>query len=74
MKGYGNLLVVDHGGGYYSVYAHLDKFACKLNDQLKTREVVGGVGQGAFSDTPSLYFEIRKDGVPEDPLIWISQL
>jgi len=74
MKGYGNLLVVDHGGGYHSVYAHLDKFTCKVHDQLKAADVVGGVGPGVFSDTPSLYFEIRKDGVPEDPLIWIKQL
>jgi septal ring factor EnvC (AmiA/AmiB activator) len=71
MKGYGNLLVVNHGGGYYSVYAHLDKFACTVNDHLQALDVVGRVGQGQFSDTPSLYFEIRKDGVPEDPLIWI---
>lgn len=74
MKGYGNLLVVDHGGGYHSVYAHLDKFNCKVHDQLKAADVVGGVGSGVFSDTPSLYFEIRKDGVPEDPLVWIKQL
>jgi len=74
MKGYGNLLVVDHGGGYHSVYAHLDNFNCKVHDQLKVADVVGGVGSGLFSDTPSLYFEIRKDGVPEDPLIWIKQL
>ncbi len=74
MKGYGNLLVVNHGGGYYSVYAHLDKFACKVNDHILAQDVVGNVGQGQFSDTPTLYFEIRKDGVPEDPLIWISQL
>ena len=74
MKGYGNLLVVDHGGGYHSVYAHLDKFTCKVHDQLKGADIVGGVGSGLFSETPSLYFEIRKDGVPEDPLIWIKQL
>ncbi len=74
MKGYGNLLVVDHGGGYHSVYAHLDKFTCKVHDRLQTSDIVGGVGPGVFSDTPSLYFEIRKDGIPEDPLVWIKQL
>ncbi|MCK5915438.1 MAG: peptidoglycan DD-metalloendopeptidase family protein, partial [Deltaproteobacteria bacterium] len=74
MKGYGNLLVVDHGGGYYSVYAHLDKFTCSVNDRLKALDVVGEVGQGLFSDASSLYFEIRKGGVPEDPMIWISQM
>ncbi len=74
MKGYGNLLVVDHGGGYHTVYAHLDKFTCKVHDQLQSADVVGGVGSGVFSDTPSLYFEIRKDGIPQDPLVWIKQL
>jgi septal ring factor EnvC (AmiA/AmiB activator) len=74
MKGYGNLLVVDHGGGYVSVYAHLRHLACRVNDYLKSRQVVGEVGIGAFSDVPSLYFEIRRDGIPEDPLTWVSQL
>ncbi len=74
MKGYGNLLVVDHGGGYYSIYAHLEDFACRINDRLRAFDVVGRVGQGALSDIPSLYFEIRKGGIPEDPLIWVSQL
>ncbi|MCK5681334.1 peptidoglycan DD-metalloendopeptidase family protein [bacterium] len=74
MKGYGNLLVVDHGGGYHSVYAHLDKFSCVVNDQLKALDVIGEVGSGVFSETPSLYFEIRQGGVPEDPLVWVSQL
>ncbi|MEA3333990.1 MAG: peptidoglycan DD-metalloendopeptidase family protein [Pseudomonadota bacterium] len=74
MKGYGNLLVVDHGGGYYSIYAHLEEFACRINDRLQALDVVGQVGQGVLSDAPSLYFEIRKGGIPEDPLVWISQL
>ncbi len=74
MKGYGNLLVVDHGGGYYSIYAHLEDFACRINDRLRAFDVVGRVGQGVLSDSPSLYFEIRKGGIPEDPLIWVSQL
>ena len=74
MKGYGNLLVVDHGGGYYSIYAHLEEFACRINDRLQPLEVVGQVGQGVLSDASSLYFEIRKGGIPEDPLVWISQL
>lgn len=74
MKGYGNLLVVDHGGGYYSIYAHLDGFTCRINDNLQALDIVGQVGQGVLSDVPSLYFEIRKGGIPEDPLVWISQL
>ena len=74
MKGYGNLLVVDHGGGYYSIYAHLEAFACRINDRLQAFDIVGRVGQGVLSDASSLYFEIRKGGIPEDPLTWISQL
>jgi septal ring factor EnvC (AmiA/AmiB activator) len=74
LKGYGNLLVVDHGSGYFSVYAHLQDFACKVGAVLVNRQVIGRVGVGMFTDGPSLYFEIRKDGVPEDPLTWVSQL
>ncbi len=74
MKGYGNLLVIDHGGGYVSVYAHLRQMSCRVNDYVKGRQVIGEVGTGAFSDVPSLYFEIRRDGIPEDPLTWVSQL
>ena len=74
MKGYGNLLVVDHGGSYYSVYAHLDEFTCALNDQLRASAIVGRVGRGVLSEAASLYFEIRKEGIPEDPLTWVSQL
>lgn len=74
MKGYGKLLVVDHGGGYYSIYGHLEEFICKVNDQLQATDIVGRVGRGAFSESASLYFEIRKGGVPEDPLTWVSQL
>ena len=74
MKGYGNLLVVDHGGGYYSIYAHLEEFACRINDLLQAFDIVGQVGQGVLSEIPSLYFEIRKGGIPEDPLTWVSLL
>ena len=74
MKGYGNLLVVDHGGGYYSIYAHLDEFVCRINDHLQSLDMVGRVGRGILSDASSLYFEIRKGGIPEDPLTWVSQL
>ena len=74
MKGYGNLLVVDHGGGYYSIYAHLEEFACRINDHLQSSDMIGRVGRGVLSDASSLYFEIRKDGIPEDPLTWVSQL
>ena len=74
MKGYGNLLVVDHGGGYYSIYAHLDEFACRINDHLQSLDMIGRVGRGVLSDASSLYFEIRKGGIPEDPLTWVSQL
>ncbi len=74
LKGYGNLLVVDHGAGYFSIYAHLQEFNCRLGDKVVAGQQVGRVGVGIFSDTPSLYFEIRNNGVPEDPLTWVSQL
>jgi len=74
MKGYGNLLVVDHGGGFFSVYAYLEDFSCRIKDRLQGSEIIGRVGRGGISNEPALYFEIRRDGVPEDPLTWVSDM
>ncbi|MBN2707049.1 MAG: peptidoglycan DD-metalloendopeptidase family protein [Deltaproteobacteria bacterium] len=74
MKGYGNLLVVDHGGGFFSIYAYLEEFNCQIEDRLQGSEIIGRVGRGGISNEPALYFEIRRDGVPEDPLTWVSDM
>ncbi len=74
LKGYGNLVIVDHGGGYYSIYGHLAEAKVKVDHQVRQREVIGLVGESDSLVGPSLYFEIRKHGVPLDPLEWVSPM
>ncbi|MBW1645207.1 MAG: peptidoglycan DD-metalloendopeptidase family protein [Deltaproteobacteria bacterium] len=74
LKGYGNLVIVDHGSGYYSIYGHLAELKVKVDHRVRQREVIGLVGETDSMVGPSLYFEIRKHGVPLDPLEWVSPM
>ncbi len=74
LKGYGNLVIIDHGGGYYSIYGHLLEFKTKVNKNIRQREVIGSVGDTDSLIGPALYFEIRRHGKPQDPLEWVSPM
>lgn len=65
--GYGNEVVVDHGFGYTSTYAHLDEIKVKKGQKLKRGEVVGTLGSTGRSTGPHLHYEIRKDRKPVNP-------
>lgn len=67
-KGYGNLLIVDHGDGYYTLYAQTAQPACKVGDKVSKGQVI------AQSDSAAgrFYFEIRKGGTPLDPQDWLE--
>ena len=69
-KGYGNMVIVDHGGGFFSLYAHADKIAKKVGAQVVRNEVVASVGDTDSVKGPMLYFEIRYQGKPVDPSSW----
>ncbi|OGP56276.1 MAG: hypothetical protein A2Y65_03995 [Deltaproteobacteria bacterium RBG_13_52_11] len=71
-KGYGNLLIIDHGGGYHTVVAHASRFLKKVGDAVKTGEVVALVGSTGSIEGPMLYFEIRYHGKAVDPLTWLA--
>jgi septal ring factor EnvC (AmiA/AmiB activator) len=64
-KGYGNLLIVDHGDGYYSLYAHASELFVQVGDRVKRQQIVGRTGEGGSLNGPALYFEIRHQGKPE---------
>lgn len=71
-EGYGKVVIVDHGSGYHSLYAHLDKMKVKRGDQVKNQGVLGTVGQTGSLQGDYLYFELRKKGVTVNPSPWFG--
>ncbi len=72
-KGYGNVLIIDHGSNFYTVYAHLEDVFKSIDDTVETGEVVATVGDSGALGTPGLYFELRHHGIPLDPLDWFQR-
>lgn len=72
-KGYGNMIIVDHGDNYYTVYAHAEEFFASKGDIVEKGEVVATVGDTGSLIGPSLHFEVRHHGKPVDPLKWIKK-
>lgn len=70
-KGYGNMIIIDHGGGYFSLYAHASKILKKVGAEVTRHEAVATVGDTDSSKGPMLYFEIRHQGKPVDPAGWV---
>ncbi len=72
VKGLGNILIVHHGGGFYSLSAHLFKSLKTQGGKVQQGETIGYVGDTGSSEKPSLYFEIRENGKAVDPLMYFS--
>ncbi|MGA9523149.1 MAG: peptidoglycan DD-metalloendopeptidase family protein [Myxococcaceae bacterium] len=72
MRGYGNLLIVDHGGGHHSLMAHLAGFSRATGDDVVEGDVLGQVGDTGSLKGAYLYFEIRKNGIAIDPTEWLG--
>lgn len=73
MRGFGNLLILDHGNGYLSIYGHNDGLAKRTGETVKNGETIASVGSNGPDQDYGLYFEIRHQGKPLDPLKWASQ-
>ena len=71
-KGYGNLIIIDHGDGYYTVYAHIEEAFKKAGDTVEAGEVMATVGDTASMTGPKLYFEVRHHGKPLNPMQWLE--
>jgi septal ring factor EnvC (AmiA/AmiB activator) len=71
-KGYGNLMIIDHGGGYHTVAAHAARLLKKVGEGVKTGDVVALVGSTGSIEGPMLYFEIRHHGTAVNPLTWLA--
>jgi murein DD-endopeptidase MepM/ murein hydrolase activator NlpD len=67
-RGYGNLVEIDHGFGYRTVYAHLSKMNVKMGQKVSRGEVIGFVGNTGKSTAPHLHYEVRKNGKAVDPI------
>jgi septal ring factor EnvC (AmiA/AmiB activator) len=72
MRGFGNLLIIDHGSGYLSIYANNDSLLKSVGDEARTGEVIATVGNSGGNPESGLYFELRHQGKPLDPMAWVS--
>lgn len=68
--GYGNLVRVSHGNGYETYYAHFSAYAVSCGDPVVQGQIVGYCGSTGWSTGPHLHYEIRKNGVPQNPALF----
>ena len=72
LRGFGNLLIIDHGKGYMSLYANNETLYKQVGDTLKGGDIVATVGNSGGNEDSGLYFELRHDGKPMDPAKWVA--
>jgi murein DD-endopeptidase MepM/ murein hydrolase activator NlpD len=72
-NGYGNVLVLDHGFGIKTRYGHLSKIEVRLGDRIKRGQLIASIGNTGRSTGPHLHYEVRVNGVPENPRKFILE-
>jgi murein DD-endopeptidase MepM/ murein hydrolase activator NlpD len=72
LKGYGNLVLIRHGNGFVTAYAHASEILAKRGDQIKRGQVIARSGQTGNVTSPQLHFEIRKGATPVDPMQFLN--
>jgi murein hydrolase activator len=72
LEGYGNLVIVGHGKEYHSLYGHLDSIKVAANKVVRTGDVIALSGDSGSLVGETLYFELRKNGKPIEPVRWFS--
>lgn len=72
MRGYGHVVIVDHGGGVRSVYAHLAEVRAETGQEVHGRPVIGLAGSSGNASAPHLHFEILRGDNPEDPVFLLG--
>jgi septal ring factor EnvC (AmiA/AmiB activator) len=73
LKGYGNVVIIDHGDHYYTLYAHLQEMFRKKGDAVDTGDVIATLGDTGSLKGMRLHFELRHHGKPVDPLKWLKK-
>jgi septal ring factor EnvC (AmiA/AmiB activator) len=73
LRGFGNLLIIDHGDGYMSLYGNNETLYKQVGDTLRGEDIVAAVGSSGGNEDSGLYFELRFEGKPFDPKPWIRK-
>jgi septal ring factor EnvC (AmiA/AmiB activator) len=71
-RGFGRLVILDHGDAYFTVSGHLSEMAVEAGERVRPGDVIGAVGDTGSLSGPQLYFEIRRGGEPLDPRDWLQ--
>jgi len=71
IKGYGQIIIIDHGGRVTTLYAHLSKILIDIGDKVKKGQTIGQVGDSGGVSSTRLHFEVRAEGKPTDPMNWL---
>jgi septal ring factor EnvC (AmiA/AmiB activator) len=73
LRGFGLLTIIDHGGGYMSLYGHADVLLKTVGDWTESGEVIARAGKSGGQQLSGLYFEVRQKGVARDPIAWLQR-
>ena len=73
LKGYGLLIIIDHGNGYMTLYAFNDALLKNTGDSVRAGETISTVGSSGGQGRSALYFELRRNGQPQDPRSWLGK-
>ncbi|HXK02525.1 MAG TPA: M23 family metallopeptidase [Verrucomicrobiae bacterium] len=71
--GYGRLVIIDHGGGVQTYYAHLSKIAVHTGQEVHRGDLVGAVGSSGRTTAPHLHYEVRVNGEPRNPVRFLAR-
>ena len=71
IKGYGQIIIIDHGGRITTLYAHLSKILVGIGEKVKKGQILGQVGDSGGVSSTRLHFEVRVEGKPTDPMNWL---
>jgi septal ring factor EnvC (AmiA/AmiB activator) len=73
LRGFGNLIIVDHGQGYMSLYGNNETLFKQVGDTLHGGDTIASIGNSGGNEESGLYFELRHESEPFDPTHWLAK-
>lgn len=73
-SGYGRMVILDHGEGWFTVSGHLETLAVEVGQRVRSGDAIGSAGETGSLTGPRLYFEIRQGGAAQDPADWLARI